>query len=115
VGQAVPNNAGGLAASPASACPATRRRTFEGQPSPWRVAAFLPLPGSRPRSWLSREPFECAFPVGGEGAAMLACCLPRRSGGPYCARHHAIAYRPAPQLTGPAEHDREAEIASRAA
>lgn len=64
--------------------------------SPWREAAFAPLPGATPRPWLSRAPGECAFPVGGEGKAVLSCCAPSRPWSAYCAHHHRIVFRPAP-------------------
>jgi GcrA cell cycle regulator len=62
--------------------------------SPWREAAFAPLAGTAPRPWLTRAFGECAFPVGGEGEALLSCCAPARRGGAYCPAHHAIVFKP---------------------
>ena len=61
--------------------------------SPWREAAFKPLAGTAPRPWLTREPGECAFPVGGEGEATVSCCAPTRRGSAYCTAHHAIVFK----------------------
>jgi GcrA cell cycle regulator len=65
--------------------------------SPWREAAFEPLPGVAPRPWLMRAVGECAFPVGGESDAALSCCAPTTRRSAYCAAHHRIVFRPAPR------------------
>lgn len=62
--------------------------------SPWREEAFAPLAGTRPRPWLSRGAGECAFPVGGEGERVLACCAPAQAKSAYCAVHHQIVFKP---------------------
>lgn len=80
--------------------------------SPWREAAFAPLPGSAPRPWLTREFGECAFPVGGEETAVVSCCAPVQRRSAYCAAHHAIVFMPAPRA---AEQRRWAEAAERCA
>lgn len=49
---------------------------------------------SRARPWLERAQGECAFPVGGEGAATLSCCRPVARGD-YCAAHRRVMFRPA--------------------
>lgn len=51
------------------------------------VAAFSPLPGSEPKPWTERRFAECAWPVGGDGADLLACCLP--ADGSWCPGHAA--------------------------
>jgi GcrA cell cycle regulator len=61
--------------------------------SPWREAAFAPLPGATPRPWLTREAGECAFPVGGEGIAVLSCCAPTRPRSAYCEAHHGVVFK----------------------
>jgi GcrA cell cycle regulator len=76
-----------------------------GQPlrSSWNEAAFQPLAGTKPAPWLAREAGACAFPVGGEGWALLSCCAPVAGRGAYCAAHRRIVFR------GPGEGDREGE------
>jgi GcrA cell cycle regulator len=71
--------------------------------SPWREAAFAPLAGTAPRSWLSRDFGECAFPVGGQGDALLSCCAPVRPRSAYCTRHHAVVFRRARPIAPPAQ------------
>jgi len=61
--------------------------------APWREAAFAPLPGTTPRNWLSRGFGECAYPVGGDGEALMSCCAPAKARSAYCPAHHAIAFR----------------------
>jgi GcrA cell cycle regulator len=61
--------------------------------SPWREAVFAPLAATAPRPWLTRDFGECAFPVGGDGAALLSCCARVRPRSAYCAAHHAIVFR----------------------
>lgn len=84
-----------------------------GPPEPaksaWREAAFAPLPGTAPRDWLSRRFGECAFPVGGDGDALMSCCAPVRSRSAYCPTHHAIAFRPTTPAGRAAEQRRWAE------
>lgn len=60
------------------------------------VDAFAPLPGSTPLPWTQRPSMACAWPVGGEGADLLSCCLPT-DGGSWCAGHAKRAFSP----TGP--------------
>jgi hypothetical protein len=76
-----------------------RRRRPPGLPrSPWRAELLKPLPHSRPRPWLERGEGECAFPVGGEGWSLLACCAPAPSGDAYCTAHHQIMFRKPPAV-----------------
>lgn len=83
--------------------------------SPWREAAFAPLPGTAPRLWLTREFGECAFPVGGEGEALVSCCAPAARRSAYCAAHHAIVFKPATPAAQAAEQRRFDELAQRCA
>ncbi|HEX7759114.1 MAG TPA: GcrA family cell cycle regulator [Caulobacteraceae bacterium] len=61
------------------------------------VLAEQPLPQQTPvlcspRPWLTREDWECAYPVAGEGVSTLSCCnTPARRG--YCAAHRAVMVR----------------------
>lgn len=56
-----------------------------------KASLFAPLADSEPRCWVTRRFGECAFPVGGEGADTLSCCLPEvRDGRGYCVRHDGI-------------------------
>lgn len=43
-----------------------------------------------PRSWLTRKPGECAFPVDGEGWRVRSCCNPC-AGDVYCKAHRRLA------------------------
>lgn len=95
--------------------PATPPAPLSPPRSPWREAAFDPLPGSAPRPWLTREFGECAFPVGGEEAAVLSCCAPARRRSAYCAAHHAIVFRPVPPAVRDSELRRWTEAAERCA
>lgn len=52
-----------------------------------KAGAFSPLAGSSPKPWLERAFGECAWPVGGEGADTISCCLPAMLGRPYCPAH----------------------------
>jgi hypothetical protein len=47
-----------------------------------------------PRPWLTRAPGECAFPVGGEGAAVRSCCNPSGMA-TYCPAHAEAMRGPA--------------------
>jgi GcrA cell cycle regulator len=80
-----------------------RHPRSEPPPAPWKAEAFEPLAGTTPRPWLTRCEWECAFPVDGvrgeAGSETLACCAIRRPGSAYCARHHAVVFRPAPPLS----------------
>lgn len=53
-------------------------------------ACWQPLGGSSPRPWIARAFGECAWPVGGEGADTLSCCLPS-PGTTYCREHAELA------------------------
>lgn len=47
--------------------------------------------GCNPKPWLDRLAGECAFPVEGDGEAVISCCAP--SGGQvYCQAHVAVLY-----------------------
>lgn len=58
------------------------------------VSAFDPLPGSAPLPWGERRSGLCCWPVGGEGADMLACCEPVHARG-WCGSHFARGTVPA--------------------
>ena len=49
------------------------------------------LPATSPRPWMERAPCQCAFPVSGDGEAVMSCCAPSglRS---YCPAHTAAMY-----------------------
>jgi GcrA cell cycle regulator len=81
--------------------------------SPWREAAFAPLPGTIARPWLSREAGECAFPVGGDGEALLSCCAVVKPRSAYCPAHHAIAFPPQTPAARAADQRRLEEAADR--
>lgn len=55
-------------------------------------SAWLPLPGSTPKTLMHRTAEECAWPVG-DGPQQLFCCLPSQPGG-YCPEHAATAFLP---------------------
>jgi GcrA cell cycle regulator len=99
-----------LAASlPLRAPPGSRPEPPEPPRSSWREAAFAPLAGTRPRPWLSRAVGECAFPVGGDGDALVSCCARVKARSAYCPAHHAVVFKPA----APAEQKRWAQAAER--
>ena len=56
---------------------------------PRRSAAAI----SAPRRWTEREVGECAYPVAGEGEAILSCCAPSGAS-TYCESHAALMYAP---------------------
>ncbi len=57
-----------------------------------------------PRPWLTRENWECAYPVAGEGVSTLSCCnTPVRRG--YCAAHRAAIIRVPVRWPEPARGD----------
>jgi GcrA cell cycle regulator len=56
----------------------------------------IPLPpepfvACEPRPWLERAPGQCAFPVSGEGEAVMSCCGPSGLKS-YCPGHTAAMY-----------------------
>lgn len=62
---------------------------------PRMVSAPMPSPTAvpcAPRPWLAREERECAYPVAGEGDAVLSCCNTPTRGG-YCEGHRAAMFR----------------------
>lgn len=71
------------------------RRLARARPAPPAAeppAAGAPPPGARPRPWAERGPGACAFPVSGEGEAVMSCCAP--SGREiYCPPHRAAMYQ----------------------
>ena len=69
-----------------------RAKAARGLEAPARPVEPQPLPNTFPRPWLTRQPYECGFPVGGFGADTLFCCAPVKPESRYCAAHHAIAY-----------------------
>jgi GcrA cell cycle regulator len=81
--------------------------------SPWREAAFKPLPGTTPRPWLSRTFGECAFPVGEDADGPVSCCAKVKPRGGYCPAHHAIAFKSQTPTALAAEQRRWAEAANR--
>lgn len=81
--------------------------------SPWREAAFAPLPGTSPRPWLSRSFGECAFPVGDDADGPMSCCAKVKGRSGYCPAHHAIAFKSQTPSTLAAEQRRWAEAAER--
>ncbi|CAN7415023.1 hypothetical protein LJR225_002656 [Phenylobacterium sp. LjRoot225] len=81
--------------------------------SPWREAAFAPLPGTTPRPWLSRDFGECAFPVGGDGDALVSCCAAARPRSGYCPAHHAIVFKAVAPAVLAAEQRRWTQAAER--
>jgi GcrA cell cycle regulator len=81
--------------------------------SPWREAAFAPLRGAEPRPWLSREAGECAFPVGGDGAELLSCCVPTRRRSAYCEAHHRVVFKAVSPSARAAEQRRWADTVER--
>lgn len=55
-----------------------------------------PRPGTlptacRPKPWLERRAGECAFPVAGDGEAVISCCAPSE-GSTYCPAHRSAMY-----------------------
>jgi GcrA cell cycle regulator len=81
--------------------------------SPWDEGVFTPLAGTAARPWLSREPGECAFPVGGDGDALMSCCAKAQPRNAYCPTHHAIAFRPQTPAAQAAEQRRWAQAVAR--
>lgn len=81
--------------------------------SPWREAAFEPLPGTSPRPWLSRTFGECAFPVGEDADGPMSCCAKVKPRSGYCPAHHAIAFKSQTPAALAAEQRRWAEAAGR--
>ncbi len=73
--------------SPASAI-IRRTRILPASPVPEAVAIDV----SQARPWVTRRFGECAYPVGGEGADTLSCCLP--ADGPYCPGHLQLMHAP---------------------
>jgi GcrA cell cycle regulator len=59
-----------------------------------REHAFQPIPGSKPMPYLERPAKGCRWPVGGEGAEMLACCEDRQGESIYCAAHRKLGTQP---------------------
>jgi GcrA cell cycle regulator len=78
-------------------------------------SAFAPLPGAPARPWLMREEGECAFPAGGDGAGLRACCAPVQPRSAYCPAHHARVYRHEPPSARREVEKLWAEIARRCA
>jgi len=92
-----------------------RRRAGPPEPprTPWREAAFAPLPGSQPRPWLSRNFGECAFPVDGESDRTVSCCGPVQANSAYCPAHHGVVFRPRSAGARAAEQRRWARMVDR--
>jgi len=69
------------------------------KPQPKDGLTVLALPtvqreytGARP--WITRQAFECKFPVSGAGADTFSCCKPTRLLYGYCEEHEARMYAP---------------------
>ncbi len=72
----------------------------DGVKRPWRevkAEAFMPLPGSTPTRLVDRTARACAWPVGGDGEAILSCAVPT-DGHVYCDHHRRLAYIPVKPL-----------------
>ena len=70
--------------------PAAERRA-------WRVVegdVWRPLDDTQPVPLVGRAPCQCAWPVGGQGADLMACADPVQTGSSYCATHHRLAWIP---------------------
>jgi GcrA cell cycle regulator len=83
------------ASLPSQESPEPPKSAPEPPRSSWREAAFAPLAGATPRPWLSRAVGECAFPVGGDGDALVSCCARVKPRSAYCPAHHAVVFKPA--------------------
>ena len=71
--------------------PEKPRLAVQGPPAPRIAPSELPR-GANPKPWMDRRVRECAWPVEGEGTAVLSCCAPvtvRKDGQfhSYCAAH----------------------------
>ena len=82
-------NAAGGAATGRAAAPSRGR---------WRLPPMVPAaPVAQtpvecaPRAWTDRAAGECAYPVAGEGVAVLSCCNPTVGRG-YCPGHRAAMF-----------------------
>ncbi len=56
-------------------------------PPPEPIPFNRPFASTAPKPWLERKPFECAYPVSGEGADTFSCCAPVWEQRPYCQPH----------------------------
>ena len=75
---------------------ALARTLRAAQPRPLPQLQFPPeagpvLLGSKPKPWMKRLPGECAFPVAGDGEAVISCCAPSGRRG-YCETHVGAMY-----------------------
>ena len=66
-------------------------------PTPNKADAFKPLPGTNPKHWSERTPFECSWPVGPDGADQHSCCAPIVKGS-WCAVHHRLGNIETPRM-----------------
>jgi len=102
---------------PLQESPASRRPLVTPPPepprAPWDEAAFAPLTGTFARHWLTREEDECAFPVGGDGDALLSCCARVQPRSAYCPAHHAIIFKSQSRAALAAEQRRWTEAVER--
>jgi len=67
--------------------------------TPWRRVegdVWQALDGSEPVALVGRAPCQCAWPVGGQGADLIACGQPVQTGSSYCVTHHRLAWIPLP-------------------
>jgi len=81
--------------------------------SPWREEVFVPLLGTTPRPWLSREFGECAFPVAGDGDALISCCAAVKLRSVYCQAHHGVVFKPVSPAIQAVEQRRWSQAAER--
>jgi GcrA cell cycle regulator len=76
----------------------------DGPCNAWRVVSddvWNPLDGSTPVPLVFREARQCAWPVDGQGADLMACGEPVQTGSSYCGAHHRMAWIP---LKTPQKH-----------
>jgi GcrA cell cycle regulator len=72
-------------------------RSPDAQRRAWRVVegdVWQALEGSEPVALVGRAPCQCAWPVDGQGADLMACGQPVREGSSYCGTHHRLAWIP---------------------
>lgn len=96
---------------PRAARPKVRRALDKGPPIPVLTGAEIEarvgeVAGSRPRPWMERGFGQCAWPVSGDGAAVLSCCAPCTGLRRYCDPHFEVMFQrraPTPTFFGAAD------------